>query len=65
MGRGTLVGGAWSGGRFWACRAGNTSALPSSWGGGGGGGGIGVYAILGQLLGAFRVGEFRRALRRG
>jgi len=29
------------------------------------GGGIGVYAILGQLLGAFRVGEFRRALRRG
>ncbi|SRR6056297_103323 len=28
-------------------------------------GGIAVYAILGQLLGAFRVGEFRRALRRG
>jgi putative peptidoglycan lipid II flippase len=29
------------------------------------GGGILVYAILGQLLGAFRLGEFRRALRRG
>jgi putative peptidoglycan lipid II flippase len=29
------------------------------------GGGILVYAILGQLLGAFRIGEFRRALRQG
>jgi putative peptidoglycan lipid II flippase len=29
------------------------------------GGGILVYAILGQLLGAFRIREFRSALRRG
>jgi putative peptidoglycan lipid II flippase len=27
-------------------------------------GGIAVYGILGQLLGAFRLSEFRRALRR-
>jgi putative peptidoglycan lipid II flippase len=27
------------------------------------GGGILVYAILGQLLGAFRIAEFRRAFR--
>ena len=29
------------------------------------GGGIIVYAILGQLMGAFRIREFRSALRRG
>jgi putative peptidoglycan lipid II flippase len=29
------------------------------------GGGILVYAILGQVLGAFRLAEFRRAFRRG